>query len=83
MTTRNEMELKAFVLDYLQNREAPIFENKMRVFDPTTAFILNWQVKIPRILLQLSVTDPSARLKYLKENNLTVQNGGKSKFNEI
>uniref|UniRef100_A0A914YWJ0 C2H2-type domain-containing protein n=1 Tax=Panagrolaimus superbus TaxID=310955 RepID=A0A914YWJ0_9BILA len=75
LTPRNEVELKAMVLDYIQNRAAPVFETKMRVFDPTTSFILNSQVKIPRILLRLSLADPDSRDAIIADNGMANYNG--------
>uniref|UniRef100_A0A914Q6U4 C2H2-type domain-containing protein n=1 Tax=Panagrolaimus davidi TaxID=227884 RepID=A0A914Q6U4_9BILA len=82
LTTRNEVELKAMVLDYLQNRETPIFETKMRVFDPTTAFILNSQTKIPGILLRLSVADPNSRDAIIADYGFANANGEISIFDD-
>jgi hypothetical protein len=75
LTTRNEVELKAMVLDYLQNRASPLFETKMRVFDPTTSILLNGTVKIPRILLRLSLADPKARDGIIADYGLANING--------
>ena len=64
------------LLDYLQHRDTPIFVDKFKVFDPNTAFLLNSRTRIPRLLLQLSVTDPTVRDTVVAEHNAQNIDGG-------
>uniref|UniRef100_A0A7E4VXM0 C2H2-type domain-containing protein n=1 Tax=Panagrellus redivivus TaxID=6233 RepID=A0A7E4VXM0_PANRE len=73
--TRNETELKHLTLMYLQNYKAPIWEPKLRTFDPMTAYRLNRIVKIPRTLIRLTVMEPFSRDSYIRDNKLAGETG--------
>lgn len=82
LNAKNGTQTKFLVMDYLKHNKALCLPQKIKSFDPVSAFILNKTAQVPKMLLRLAQNDYYSRNGFIKENKLKVSETGEFEFSE-